>query len=98
MQAQLGVQPEDVVGAFSKLELSDLAAPPEDTVEKVIGALNLSEPDKQKATGFYNEMLAMSAAASMSQYLQNNSQTAQLEVLNPKEAQRRELDKSLAAM
>jgi flagellar hook-length control protein FliK len=98
MQTQLGVPPEQIVEAFSKLELSDLALPAEDTIGKVIGELNLSAEDKEVAGGLYSEMLAMSAAASMSQYLQSKNETAQMEVLSPKEASRRELNKNIGAM
>lgn len=98
MQSQLGVNPEEVVKAFSKLTADELAMPAEETIGKVIGQLELSEEDRKVATELYTEMLAMSAAASMSQYLKNQNEVAQVEVLGPKEAARRELNKNIGLM
>lgn len=98
MQDQLGVAPEKIVEAFSKLDLADLAAPPEESAAKLISELDLNSQDSQKALGFYNEMLAMSAAAGMAQYLQQNNQQADFQVMTKKEAQIQELRSSIGDM
>lgn len=98
MQAELGVPSEQVLGAFSSLSLSEMIAPPEDSAAVVIAKLNLSEPDSEKALGLYNEMLAMTAAAGMAQYLDQNGQKADFQVLNPREANLQELRHSIGDM
>ncbi|MEK6556334.1 MAG: flagellar hook-length control protein FliK, partial [Bdellovibrionota bacterium] len=98
MQSQLGIEPEQFVEAFSQLEISDLALPPEETVGKVIESLDLDEAQKLVAENLYSEMLVMSAAANMSQYLKDNSQTANLEVLSPEQASKKQLQKNIDQM
>jgi hypothetical protein len=98
MQSQLGVKPEQVVEAFSKLDISDLAQSPEDTMPKVIGELKLKGKDKEIATDLYSQMLSMSATAKMQDYLKDQKQTANLEVMNPQDVARRETNKNLMAM
>jgi flagellar hook-length control protein FliK len=98
MQSELGIAPEQFVEAFSQLEITDLALPPEETIEKVIANLNLDEGQKLVAEDMYSEMLAMSAAANMSQYLKDNSQGAKLEILTPEQASKKQLQSNINDM
>jgi flagellar hook-length control protein FliK len=98
MESQLGVEPEAVIAAFDKLSLSELVGPPEESAEKVISQLNLSDVNAKKALGLYNEMLAMTAAAGMSQYLNKSNQEAQFQVINKKDAELKELRGNIGDM
>ena len=98
LQAELGVTPEQFVEAFSKLEVTDLALPAENTIEKVIAHLNLNESQKEVAEGLYSEMLVLTAAVNMSQYLQKSEKTAQVEVLTPEQAAKKQLNKNISEM
>lgn len=98
MQSELGVEPEQILQAFAQLDVTDLTAPPEMTLEKVIGQLNLTPADAKKAEDMYAEMLALSATANMSEYLKAQNQTANLTALSPKQAAQKEMQKNIGAM
>lgn len=98
MQTEVGVSPNQIMEAFAKLSVSELVGPPEESAEKVIEQLNLQGIEKEKAHGLYNEMLALTAAVGMSQYLGKNENQADIAVLNKDQARRKALDESLLKM
>lgn len=98
MQNELGVDPEQILQSFAQLDVSDLTAPPEQSLEKVIGQLNLPPAKAKQAEDMYAEMLALSATANMSEYLKTQNQTANMTVLSPKQAAQKEMQKNIGAM
>lgn len=98
MHDELGVEPDQILEAFSKLDVTDLTAPPEQTLDKVIGQLNLPPAQAKKAEDMYAEMLALSATANMSEYLKSQNQTANLTAMTPKQAAQKEMQKNIGAM
>lgn len=98
MQNELGVDPEQILQSFAQLDVSDLTAPPEQSLEKVIGQLNLPPAKAKQAEDMYAEMLALSATANMSEYLKAQNQTANMTVLSPKQAAQKEMQKNIGAM
>jgi flagellar hook-length control protein FliK len=98
MENEVGVEPSDVLESFSKLSMSEMMAPPEESADKIISQLGLDDKKSQKAMGLYNEMLAMTAAAGMSQYLTNKGQEAQFQVMDKKEVELRNLRSSIGQM
>lgn len=98
MQSELGIEPESLIEAFAQLTDEQLAASPEVSAQAVITQLGLDEKKSLKALDLYNQMLAMTAMAGMSQYLQNNNQEAQLHVMDKKESQLQQLRHSIDDM
>lgn len=98
MQNELGVDPEALLQSFAQLDVSDLTAPADQTLEKVIGQLNLPPAKAKQAEDMYAEMLAVSATANMSEYLKSQNQTANMTVLSPKQAAQKEVQKNIGAM
>ncbi len=61
MQKELGVKPAQVVEAFSKLPVRDMALPPETTADKFISELKLDHKGKDKARVLYSKLLGILA-------------------------------------
>lgn len=57
MESELGIPPEEVVAAISKLSPRDMLRAPEETVTEVLHNLNLSEEDSERAAVLYLGML-----------------------------------------
>jgi len=98
MQSEVGVSPDKLVEAFSKLSVQDLAEAPEDTADKLISELKLDPKNSKKAAGLYGEMLGMMAAAGMAQYLSNTNQQAQFHVMDKDQANLQNLRSNINTM
>lgn len=98
MQSELGIQPDDFIDAYAQLDEADLALPAEETIEKVIGNLDLDESQRKVAEGLYAEMLVLSAAVNMSHYLKHAEKTANVEVLTPEQAAKKQTQKNISAL
>lgn len=98
MHEELGVEPEQVVMAFLNMDEEALQAAPEDSVDDFIKNLDLNKAAEPEAKKLYNEMLTMTAAASMNEYLRAMDSTAQMEVLSERVSNQRHLDSTLEDM
>lgn len=58
MENELGIAPVEIVAAMSQLGPVDLTLPPEQTVEQVIGKLNLEDDEQEIAADIYSDLLA----------------------------------------
>ena len=98
MESKLGVDPNEIVGAFQKLSIQELAAPPEQNVEKIIAFLNLDPQQQQTAKTFFDEMLAQSSAQSIAEYLKATDRELSLEVMSKNQIRHEQMQKGLANM
>ena len=98
MQQELGVEPEEVLKAFSELSPEQLLVSPEQSAEALIAKLKLSPVESDKALGLYNEMLAMTAVAGLSQQMIKNNQSAEFKVMTEKDQQLMNLRSSISNM
>lgn len=58
MESELGIAPAEIVDAMSGLSKQALMLPPEETVDQVIGKLNLDDNDEDIAIDLYTDLLA----------------------------------------
>lgn len=98
MESKLGVDPNEIVEAFQKLSLQELAAPPEQNVEKIIAFLNLDPQQQQTAKTFFDEMLAQSSAQSIAEYLKATDRELSLSVMSQNQIRQEKLQQGLANM
>jgi flagellar hook-length control protein FliK len=98
MQKDLGVDPEDIMEAFSNLDAATLMSSPEDSAKQVIAQLGLDTVDSKKANTYYQEMLAMTAAANMNGMLSQSGKTANVQVMTEEQARKMDLSKNLDQM
>ncbi len=59
MQKELGVKPDQIVQAFSKMSVHDMALPPEATADKFVSELKLNHKDEKKARDLYSKLLGI---------------------------------------
>lgn len=98
METRLGVEPSEIVDAFQQLSMQELAAPPEQNVEKIISFLNLNPQDEDTARNYFNDMLAQSSANSIAEYLKSTDRELSLSVLSDNQLRQERLQKGLAKM
>ena len=95
LQEELGVDPKDVVVAFSNLSEAELAAPPEKTVDKVIVGLGLKGEQAENARGLFYGMLAQTATLDLATDVTDQGTKLSMEVLTERELTQRNLDSSI---
>ncbi len=98
METKLGIEPSEIVEAFQRLSLEELAAPPEQNVDKIISFLNLDVQQQQTARTFFDEMLTQSSAQSIADYLKATDRELSLSVMSQNQMRRERLQKGLATM
>lgn len=98
MKDQFGIEPQDLVVAFSRLETFELGLPPEQTVDKVLNQLDLTPQEKVQAKVYFQKMLKETSANSMADYLKGSERQLSLEVMSQREAQDKLSQKSLDKM
>ncbi len=96
MENEFGVDPEELLQAFSDMSATDLTVSPEKSAESLISSLGLNESDSNKALSMYYQMLiaTMGAATTGAQQTQQGKDV-NLRVLDPKEAQIKQLRTSI---
>ena len=88
MDQELGVQPDQVMNAFAKLDVDNLVAPPETSADEFVENLNLQSPGQEdKALNLYSQLLTWTSAASLSEQLQKQGQHADMAVMSSKDYQ-----------
>lgn len=90
MEDELGVDPEQVLQAFAKLDVDMLMASPEASASSFLDNLELSTEDREKAMGLYSQLLTWRTTAGLSENLGAQGQQAQMSVLSPDQIQKRE--------
>lgn len=98
MHNDLGVDPGEVVAAFSDLSARELAAPPEKTVAKLVASLGLQGEEAEKAKEMFYGMLAETATMDLGTDSADNKKLLSMEVMTEKELSIKNRDKSLNAM
>lgn len=98
MEQEVGVDSSELVQAMNQLSAAELAAPPEANVDKIIGFLDLTPAQQEKAAALFNEMLAHSEAASMAEYLQATDRQLSLAVMSRNQARQENVNQSIAKM
>lgn len=98
MKDQFGVSPIELTKAFSKLSNEELALPADQTVEKVVGQLDLSNSQKIEATNFFRKMIQDSSAENMASYLKGSNRQLSLEVMTKGESAKQENNKNLKTL
>jgi len=81
MQVQLGIEPEQVLRAFAKLDVDNLMATPEDSAEAFLKNLDLSPAEQSQALNLYNDLLTWRQTADLSQSLKRQGQEAEMTVM-----------------
>ena len=87
MDQELGVQPSEVMNAFAKLDVDHLMAPPETSADEFVENLNLKPGQEDKALNLYSQLLTWTSAASLSEQLQKQGQSAGMSVMNSQDYQ-----------
>lgn len=98
METKLGIEPSDIVQAFQQLSVEELAAPPEQNVDKIISFLDLDLQQQQIARTFFDEMLAQSSAQSIAEYLKATDRELSLSVMSQNQMRQERLQKGLTNM
>ena len=95
MKDDLGVSAEDVLSAFASLSDQDLAAPPAETVDKVVMALGLNGQDAQLAKKYFQDLVSKTKSPSMGDELAASQKQINLTLMSQRELQRKALGKSI---
>ena len=90
MNQELGVQPDEVMNAFAKLDVDNLVAPPEESADEFVQNLDIDPAKQEQALGLYSQLLTWTSAASLSEQLQQQGQNADLNVINSQEYQQKQ--------
>ena len=98
MNQEFGVEPLDLVKAFSQLSTEQLGEPARETVGHVVEQLNLDPADSLKAKQYFNEMMNKAEAGTLAEYLKASDRQLSLEVLSRRDAQKRETSESITKM
>ncbi len=95
MQTELGVEPEEVVGAMASLDAQTLDQPPEQTMKVVLSQLELPPQKEARAEELYQVMLKETSQASMGRMLDENNQSVDFAVVGPEQLRMQKLLQSL---
>ncbi len=98
MNEEFGIEPLDILGAFSKLSTEELGLPPEQTINKVAQNLNLPPEQQALAQKHFAKMLENSESEKLSDYITSSDRQISLEVLSNRQARQNELTSSLEQM
>ncbi|MEQ1877500.1 MAG: hypothetical protein ABL958_12715, partial [Bdellovibrionia bacterium] len=80
MKAELGVEPQEIMEAMSRLEVTDLLKAPEDTMAQVLDGLKLGGADRVRAADLYQTMLMETAQASLQNTVRDSGKEVDLKV------------------
>lgn len=91
----LGVSPEDVMGAFSKLSEEDLVAPPEQSVNQLAMALGLNDQKTVLAKQYFSELIQRTDSKSLGEEYDISKHQLSLAMLTERNLQRKATAKSI---
>jgi flagellar hook-length control protein FliK len=98
MESEVGVDSTELVQALGQLSIQELAAPPEQNIEKILGFLNLEPEQQEIARTLFDQMLAQSSAVSMADYLKATDRQLSLSVMSDHQLRQQNMQKSLEQM
>ena len=92
MKEELGVEPEDVVLAFSRMDQEALMKPPEEAVDDFVEALEINTDLKPKAKDLFENMLKDSANEKMVETIKSSEKDLALNVMTKQELQNKNIN------
>ncbi len=95
MENELGIKPEKVIEAFSRLDGQALLASPEDTAEEFIANLDLPPAQEPRAAELYMEMLRVIGEVESDEKLSDRAPQIHIDVVSKREQSLREVNRSI---
>lgn len=98
MKDEVGVDAQAIMKAFGSLSSEELALPPEQNMQRLLGELDLSGEQQLKAQNLFGDLLKQTASNSLADHLKASGRQLSMEVLSDREVREKALKESLAQM
>lgn len=98
MKTQFGVEPEQIVAAFSQLDDEALGGRPEDAMTQFLAQLAIPQDRMSEAQALYQKLVTATGDAELSARLGDGKAVVSLQVLTPEERRTTDLHSSLDRM
>ncbi|HRK08928.1 MAG TPA: flagellar hook-length control protein FliK [Pseudobdellovibrionaceae bacterium] len=96
MNREFGVEPEQMVKAYTQLSESELAASPDQTAKKVIQNLGLEPAQIPRAERLYREMLVKTGESMLQEKLAGATGLVALDIISRREMAAKQLESSIS--
>lgn len=96
MNREFGVEPEQMVKAYTQLSESELAASPDQTAKKVIQNLGLEPAQIPRAERLYREMLVKTGESMLQEKLAGATGLVALDIISRREMAAQQLESSIS--